>query len=772
MQDYSFVGKRVTRVDSAAKVTGEEKFSADLSLPGMIVGKVKRSPYAHAKICRINIDKAMKLPGVKAVVTGKDTAGVKWGVFRYTLDQQFLPIEKVRYFGEEVAAVAALDEETAIEALELIDVVYDELPAVFDPMEAMEEGAPLIHEEFPNNINIHVPINVGDIEKGFNESHLIREDIFSAGEESYFQGEPYAVVARFDLSGNLEIWMPNAGPHMKSKPLSNAFKIPLNKVRVRKIAIGGAFGGRSEISPADFICALLAQKSGRPVKIVYTREENTVNTRQGHSTVTTIKTGVDRNGKVMARDITCIMNGGAYSSTGPIATSVPFICMEQAYRMDNVRYDGYRVYTNKPVRGMIRVHGRSFACGIDLQLDMLGAELGLDGVEMRLVNARRQGEHTPTRSYVPSCGLVECIEKAAEKSRWKEKWGKLPPFRGIGIGCNSVQTGFPMGIRGGSQALIKFNEDGGITVISGVVDNGQGNDTMLVQIAAEVLGVPMEEIQLITADTEITPNDPGSYSMVSTYVGGQAVMLAAEDARQKLFEIAAEALEANIHDLVARDKNIYVKGNPDRGLPLAKVVRMGLMKGTPVAGQGSFTPKVDPKREWVQNPFGQICETFSFGATVAEVEVDPETGKVRVLEVTPAQDCGFALNAMIVEGQFEGSVAMGGQGGMLTECHHWEKGRLLNPNQLNYLVPLAVDMPKINPIIVETDDPGGPFGAKEAGMSIAMSAAQAYSSAICNAIGVTLKHFPLTPEKILEAIEKKKNGNVSATKSPRHKEGI
>lgn len=760
MADYSYIGKRVARVDSAAKVTGQAKFAADLALPGMIVGKVKRSPYAHAKICSIDIEKARRLAGVKAVVTGKDTTGVKWGVFRYTQDQQFLPIDKVRYFSEEVAAVAALDEETAIEALELIDVEYEELPAVFEPQEAMGKGPPLIHEEFPNNINIHVPINVGDIEKGFAESHLIREDIFTADEESYFQGEPYAVVAHFDLSGNLEIWMPNAGPHMKSKPLSNALKIPLNKVRVRKIAIGGAFGGRSEISPADFICALLARKSGRPVKIVYTREENTTNTRQGHSMVTTIKTGVERNGQVLARDITCIMDGGAYSSTGPIATSVPFICMEQAYRMEHVRYNGYRVYTNKPVRGMIRVHGRSFACGIDLQLDMLGAELGLDPVEMRMVNARRPGEYTPTKSYVPSCGMVECIEKAVEKSGWKEKRGKLPPFRGIGIGCNSVQTGFPMGIRGGSQALIKFNEDGGITVISGVVDNGQGNDTMLVQIAAEVLGVPMEEIQLITADTEITPSDPGSYSMVSTYVGGQAVMLAAQDARQSLFELAAEALEANIHDLVARDKKIYVKGNPDKGLPLAKVVRMGLMKGKPVAGQGSFTPKTDFKREWVQNPFGQICETFSFGATIAEVEVDPETGKVRVLEVTPAQDCGYALNPMIVEGQFEGSVAMGGQGGMLTEYHFWDKkGRLLNPNQLNYLVPLAVDMPKINPIIVETNDPGGPFGAKEAGMSIAMSAAQAYSSAICNAIGVTLKDFPLTPDKILEAIEKKKNEN-------------
>jgi 4-hydroxybenzoyl-CoA reductase subunit alpha len=755
MPEYSYIGKRMPRIDSLAKVTGAAKYTADLKFPRMLVGKVLRSPLPHARILNIDASRALRLPGVKAVVTGKDTYGEKWGVFRYTQDQMFLPLDKVRYFGEEVAAVAATDEDTALEALELIKVDYEELPAVFDPMEAIAPGAPLIHDDFPQNINIHVHIEVGDVEGGFAKSYLVREDTFTAAEESYFQGEPYAVVARFDLDGNLEIWMPNAGPHMKAKPLSNALRIPLHKVHVRKIAIGGAFGGRSEISPADFICALLARKTGRPVKIVYTREENTVCTRQGHSMIATIKTGVDKTGRVLARDVTCYMDGGAYSSTGPIATSVPFLCMEQAYKMDSVRYNGYRIYTNKPIRGMIRVHGRAFACGVDTQLDMIAEELGMDPVEIRLVNAREAGEYTPTRSYVASCAMKETILKAAEKARWKEKWGKLPKWRGIGIGCNSVQTGFPMGIRGGSQAIIKFNEDGGATVISGVVDNGQGNDNMLVQIAAEELGLRPEDIQLVTADTQVTPLDPGAYSQVSTFIGGQAVRLAAQDARKKLFQIAARALEAHPDDLVARDRMIFVKGVPHKGLPIQKVIRMGLSQGISVAGEGSYWPKVDPKREWVQNPYGQMCEAFSFGTTIAEVEVDPETGKVKVLEVVAAQDVGFALNPLVLEGQFQGAVAMGGQGGMLTEYHFWDGGRVMNPTQLEYKVPLAIDMPRIHTIIVESLDPKGPYGAKEAGMSIAMSAAQAYSAAICNAIGVYLKDYPLTPEKILKAIREK-----------------
>ncbi|HKK99357.1 MAG TPA: xanthine dehydrogenase family protein molybdopterin-binding subunit [Desulfotignum sp.] len=759
MTDYSLIGTRMPRMDSRAKVMGKARYTADLKLPGMLVGKILRSPYAHARILNIDTSRALALQGVKAVVTGADTEGVKWGVFAYTRDQQFIQTEKVRYIGDEVAGVAAVDEETALKALDLIHVEYEELPAVFDPMTAMTTDTEPIHAAFPNNINIHVNIDTGSVEENFAKAHYIREDTFTAPEESYFHGEPYAVAARFDYDDCLEIWMPNGGPHMKSKPLSNAFKIPLHKVKVKKITIGGAFGGRSEICPADYICALLAKKTGHPVKIVFTREENTIATRQGHAMITTHKTGVDREGRVLARETTCYMDGGAYSSTGPIATSVPFLSMEQAYRMGSVRYNGYRVYTNKPIRGMIRVHGRGFACGLDTQLDMIAEHLGIDPREMRLRNSRQPGEFTSTGSQVWSCAMDETIKKATAAAGWSEKFAKLPPFHGIGIGTNSVQTGFPMGIRGGSQSFIKFNEDGEATVMSGVVDNGQGNENMLVQIAAEELGLLPEDIHLVSADTETTSSDPGSYSQVSTFVGGQAVKVAASNCRKKLFAVAAKILKTDPDKLTAKNRMIYVTDDPEKSVSIKKTVRVALLNFTSVNAEGGYWPKVDMKREWVSNPYGQMCEAFSFGTTIIEVKVDPDTGRVTVLNAVACQDVGKALNPLVLEGQFEGSVAMGGQGGMLTEYHDWREGRCLNPTMLEYKVPLACDMPEITDIIVESvypENPMGPYGAKEAGMSIAMSAAQAYAGAVSNAIGVYMDSFPLTPDKIVAAIRGKR----------------
>ena len=757
MSEYTLIGKRMPRVDSRAKVMGKAKFTADLKLPGLLVGKVKRSPYAHARILSIDTSKAASLPGVKSIVTGDDTEGIKWGVFGYTRDQQFIQTEKVRYIGDEVAGVAAVDEETALKALDLIQVEYEELPAVYESMEAMASETELIHEGFPNNVNVHVNIDTGNVDENFEKAYYVREDTYTAPEESYFQAEPYVVVANFDHEDCLEVWCPNGGPHMKSKPLSNAFKIPLHKVKIKKISIGGAFGGRSEICPADYICALLAKKTKKPVRIQFTREENTIGTRQGHAMITTHKTGVDKEGRVLARETTCYMDGGAYSSTGPIATSVPFLSMEQVYRMESVRYNGYRIYTNKPIRGMIRTHGRGFASGLDTQLDMIADHLGIDPIEIRLRNVRKPGEYTSTKSLVGSCAMDETIHAAVKKSGWKEKYGKLPPFHGIGIGTNSVQTGFPMGIRGGSQSFIKFNEDGEAFVMSGVVDNGQGNDNMLVQIAAEELGLLPEDIHLVSADTETTSSDPGSYSQVSTFVGGQAVQIAAKKCRKKLFDVAAKILKVEPETLNAENRMIFVKDTPEKSVSIKKAVRISLLNFTSVNAEGGYWPKVDMKREWVKNPYGQMCEAFSFGTTIVEVKVDPETGQVEVLNATACQDVGKALNPLVLEGQFEGSVAMGGQGGMLTEYHDWKDGRCLNTTMLDYKLPLACDMPDIRCSIVESIEPKGPYGAKEAGMSIAMSAAQAYAGAVCNAIGVYMDSFPLTPDKIIAAIKKKQS---------------
>ena len=557
--DYSVVGKRVSRIDSVSKVTGETKYSADLYLPGMLYAKVLRSPYAHARILNIDTSRAEKLPGVRTVITGKDAIPYRWGVFAYTRDMQFLPTDKARFFGQEVAAVAAVSEEIAQEAVNLIKVEWEPLPHVLDPEQALLEGAPQIHDDKPGNVSVRIFVNEGNVERALAESYLVENGRFSSPEESYCQLENYAVMANFDSTG-LDIWCPNAGPHMKARPLSNALGIPTSDVRVRKIAVGGHFGGRSEISPADFMTALLSRKARRPVKLVYTREENFNCVRQVHSSITHSRVGVDREGKITAIDIKVIMDGGAYASTGPIAASVAYIMIEEAYKFANLRYEAIRSYTNKPPRGMYPHHPRTTYAGLELQLDALADNLGMDPLEFRVKNAVHEGYVTPTRTVITSCAEAETMRLAAEKAGWKEKRGHLPPYRGIGMGSGAMISGFPMGIRGGSAAFVRFNEDGDVTVISGVMDNGQGNDSMVAQIAAEELGISLDKVKVITGDTSVTPSDPGAYSQASTLISGGAVKAAAADAKEQLLEVAAQMLEANKENLVARGGRVFVKG--------------------------------------------------------------------------------------------------------------------------------------------------------------------------------------------------------------------
>ncbi|HSH71023.1 MAG TPA: xanthine dehydrogenase family protein molybdopterin-binding subunit [Deferrisomatales bacterium] len=754
MSEHKYIGKSTPRRDTRLKATGEAKFTADLGLPNMLHAAVLRSPHPHARILRLDTSRAAARPGVKAVVTAADSSGVKWGVFRYTRDQEFMARDKVRYIGEEIAGVAAETEEIAREALGLIEVEYEPLPAVFDPLSAIAEGAPLVHDHAPGNINIHVPIAVGDVESALAECDYVHQETTRSEEESYFTTEPYAVLVHCDRQGTVEVWMPNASPHTKAKGLANALELPVSKVHVRHVWVGGAFGGRSDMFPGEYIAALLSRKTRRPIRLVYTREENSIAIRQGHSMVVESTFGFKRNGTLHVADVTAHMDGGAYSSTGPIATSVPFLCFEQTYRVPHVRYNGYRVYTNKPIRGMIRTHGRAWACNVDMQLDLAATALGLDPVEIRRINALTGGETTPTQSYIPSMASLETVEAVAKASRFQEKWGKLPRWRGIGIGSVSVMSGFPMGIRGGSAAIVKFDEDGGATVISGVVDNGQGNENMVLQVAAESLRLPVEQLQLTASDTEITPIDQGAYSQATTLGSGNAVRNACEDAKRQIFEIASVMMESAVEDLEMDDGQVFVRGSRDRGLRLSKVIRTGLLQGKAVIGHGSWGPNVDQTREWISNPKGQFAAAFSYGSAVVEVEVDPETGQVDVLDVWASHDCGRAINPAEVEGQMDGGVAMGGHGGILLEACKWHQGANLNTNFLDYKVPLAPDMPPIHNFIVEADDPTGPFGAKEGGLSISMCTAQAYTNAIANAIGSYIHEFPFTPDRILAAIEK------------------
>lgn len=757
MDSHKVIGKGVVRTDYLAKVTGQAYYTADMKLPGMLVAKVLRSPYAHARILNIDGSRALKVPGVKAVVSGFDGYGIKWGVFRYTQDHAMLPTDKVRYIGEDVAAVAAIDEETALEALDLIRVEYEPLPAVFDPIASMSPEAPQIHDAYPGNINVHVHIDVGDVESAFLESFIVREDTFKAAGEAYAMMEPYAVVAHYD-SGYLDLWMPNAGPHVRAKALSNLLKIPLNRVRVRHIHSGGAFGGRSEVAPGDFITALLSIKSGKPVKLVLSREENAISTRQVHDMIATIKTGVRKDGTILAKEFKVIYDGGAYSSTGPIAASIPYYVYEEAYRFPNVRYDGYRVYTNKGIRGMYGCHGRAFLAGNEVQLDMIAKELNIDPVEIRIKNGLNVGEETATKSRITSGGLAEPIERAAEKAGWKERCGKLQKNRGIGMGCVAIMTGFPMGFRSGSSCYVKLNDDGQATVITGIVDNGQGNESMAVQIASEVLGIPMKDINLINADTEVTNLDPGAYSQAAAFVGGNAVKKACEDARKQILAIASEKLGEAVADLDLQNKMVICRRNTEKRMPISWIAREAFFRAKPITGVGSYIPKIDFEREWVSRPFGQMAGTYSFGASVAEIKIDEETGKITMPHFVTAHDCGKALNPMAVEGQMEGSVQQAGVAA-ITEGNVWSEGFLLNPDLLEYKVPLACDMPEIDTIIVESGDPEGPFGAKEGGLTVRMNAYSAVACAVTNALGVQFSELPLTPDRVLTMIEKMKGGD-------------
>jgi len=506
------------------------------------------------------------------------------------------------------------------------------------------------------------------------------------------------------------------------------------------------------------MAALLSRKARRPVQLVYTREENFNCVRQVHSSITNCKVGVDAEGRITAVDIKVIMDGGAYASTGPIAASVAYIMIEEAYKFANMRYEAIRAYTNKPPRGMYPHHPRTTYAGFELLLDALAEKLGMDPLEFRIKNAVHEGYVTPTRSVITSCAEIETMRLAAEKAGWKEKRGHLPPNRGIGMGCGSVISGFPMGIRGGSAAFVRLNEDGDVIVISGVMDNGQGNDSMISQIAAEELGIPLERIKVITGDTSVTPSDQGAYSQASTVISGGAVKAAAADAKEQLLEVAAQMLEASKEVLVARNGRIFSKGEPEKSVDIAKVARTALAQNRAILGRGDRWPDADSNREWVKNPRGQVASAYSFGTAVAEVEVDPETGKVKLLNMVAAHDCGQPINPLAVEQQIQRSAMEAGPQGVLMEKHDWtSRGQNLNANFLDYWFPLSTDVPNIDPIVVSSNDPFGPFGAKEGGLSISVAMIGAVANAVQNAIGVMPKELPVTPEVVLRLLEERKS---------------
>ncbi len=757
MAGYKVVGKRVPRTDSVPKATGAARFTADISLPRMLYGKILRSPHPHARILSIDTSRAERLPGVRAVVTAADTMKRKYGLFANTRDQHFLAAEKVRYVGDEVAAVAAVDEDIAEEALELIRVEYELLPAVFDPQEAMGEDAPRLHDGVENNVGWALKLTEGNPEEAFGRCAHVIEDRFFSEKISHVPMEPYGALANFE-AGKLHIWAPNMAPFTKRKGLSNMLGLPVPMVRIHHVTIGGAFGSRSDTYPMEFSAALLSMKSGRPVRIQCTQDETMAVTRMMHGAVMDVKMGFAGDGTLLAGDIRFILDGGAYLSSGVMATNAGGHHYSATYRMPNFKYEGLRVYTNKTTCNMHSNHPSNLTMALEQIMDRAAEAMGMDSLDLRLKNAIKANETLANESVISSCGLSECLTGAAEVSGWKAKRGKLPRGRGIGMGCGVCTSGFPLGMRLGSAAFVKLNEDGSATVTTGAIDNGQGNESMMVQVAAEELGIAMKDIALVNGDTELTPQDPGTYSMTATFVSANAVRLAGADARRQMLQIASDRMGVRPEELDITDGRVHVREKPEMGIPVEDVARLSLLAGTPVMGRGAFMPKPHSPQGWAdlaRKKPGQQGPTYTFGTSVAEVEVDEDTGKVNVLKLTLVDDMGFAINPMAVEGQMEGFAEML-LGQALYEEHHWDtkSGKLLTPLFDDYRIPTALDIPTFETRFVETIDPDGPYGGKDVGIGGTGGVIAAIVNAIYDAVGVRVKSLPVSSERLLEALRK------------------
>ncbi len=758
-KELTIVGARLPMLDAAQKVKGAALFTDDLVLPGMLYGKILRSPVPHARILNIDTSRAQKLPGVKGVVTGRDIPDRQYGIVPRAKDEYALAKNKVRYIGDDVAAVCAIDPEIAEEAIELIEVDYEELPAVFDPLDSIKDGAPEIHSGIKHNTSFGIKKEFGDVAAAFAECDFVFEDTFYSQPVNHAPLEPHAALAQFDpLNGELTIWSCTQIPFFLRRNLSNTLQIPESKVRVIKPKVGGGFGQKIDLFAKDFCAAWFAMHLNRPVKFLYEREEVFISTRQRHPMYITVKTGVKKDGTILAQKFKAYADGGAYNSTAPTMIALSCFFLMIPYRVPNLIYEGYHVYTNKPVGGAMRGHGIPQArFAVERQLDMIANRIHVDPVEIRLKNSIQAGEPHAAGFVINTCGFSDSVQKAADAIGWAEKRGKLPLGRGVGLAGASFPSGVSNMSHISSGAVVQLGRDGAVNVLSGAADIGQGAETVISQIVAEELGVRLEDIRITAADTGITPLDPGTFGSGVTVRAGNAARLAAISVKQKLFNLIADKLEADAADLDARDCKIIVKNSPDKSMTLVQALKTYQYADLPmpIVGRGSWmAPASEPTTLFKEN--GNFSPNYSFMTQAADVEVDLNTGKVKLLRMVTAHDCGRPINPMLVEGQLEGSV-VGGMGQALYEHVIVEKGQVMNPSFLDYGFPTFLEIPEIEAIEVETDDPIGPYGAKEAGEGTQLSPAPAIVNAIYDAIGVDFLELPITPEKILDALEAGKN---------------
>ena len=752
---HAVVGKPLPRVDALEKVTGKAQYVYDMALPGMLWGEILRSPYPHARITRIDTSRASTHPGVLAVITGADLPYAKFGAF--VQDETALAVDKVRYMGEGVAAVCAVDERTALEALELIEVDYEPLPGVYDPEEAMKEEAPRLFDDVERNVVAHNRVIGGDVEKGFAEADYVFEDRFVTSRQCHTCMEPHGCIADWDATGRVTFWMSTQSTFFDRFALMGILGLPAAKIRIIAPYLGGGFGSKSEPHSIYVCAAHFSKMTGRPVKMVHSRDEEFTSSRTRHKQILYIKTGVKKDGTITARQARVILDNGAYTSYGPGVSLTESMLGGALYRLPAYRYDGYTVYTNNPFGGAFRGFGSpQWTFAAESHTDMIAERLGMDPVEFRLKNLHRPGEKAISGPTLTTCGVAEALEKAAQAVGWRER-KNLPPNRGVGLACGIHFTSgkfHPHVNADFCAAGVKVNEDGSVNLLIGAVEMGTGAATTAVaQICAEELGVSLDDVEVWNSDSETIPADFGTYGSRVTTLSGNAVRMACESIREQLFRVASEKLQVSPSELALGGSRVYVASDPTRGMTLGEVVQSSIFRdrdGRQVMAFAHYDAPCDlPDPE---TGVGDFAMAYSFGVHAVEVEVDPETGFTRVLRMVAATDCGNLINPALAEGQVEGGFAQG-LGYALMEDLVCQEGQVLNPRFGSYKIPTVMEMPRVEALWVETNDPRGPYGAKGLGEMGLVPTAPAIANAVYQACGIRIQDLPLTPEKVLNALE-------------------
>jgi 4-hydroxybenzoyl-CoA reductase alpha subunit len=762
-KDLNVIGKPFRKVDARSKCVGATKFADDITLPRMLFCKILRSHMPHALIKSIDVSKAVAMPGVLAVITGKDLP-ITYGILPVSQDEHPLCTDKVRFIGDPVAAVAAIDEDTAFDAMNLIEVEYEPLATIASIEEAVETSEPRIHD-YGDAGNVHksVHLEFGDMDEGFAEADLVREDVFFYEGNTHLPMEQHAALAHFDADNKLTLWSSTQTPHYVHRALAKTLEMQAAHIRVIATPNGGGFGGKSDPFNHEIVVSKLSMITKRPVKVTLTREEVFYCHRGRHPVLMKSRIGVKKDGSITALDFQTFLDGGAYGSYGVASTFYTGALQTVTYEVPRYRFRGLRAFTNKPPCGPKRGHGTPQPrFGLEVQLDKIAEQLNLDPAEMRLKHLVEPYSVTANYLRVGSMGLGKCIEKVVKGSDWKSKFKKMPTGRGVGIACSSYICGAGLPIYWNnmphSGVQLRLDRQGGVCVQCGSTDIGQGSDSVLAYVVAEILGIDPFDIRVITADTDLTPVDLGSYSSRVTLMTGNAAIQAAERARELLTMAVAEKLSLPVENLSFAERRVFDVENPEVGVTFAEAVVLAESKFGTIGTVGSYVPPRSPGK--FKGAGVGPSPAYSYSAAVAEVDVDVETGYVNVPRIWVAHDIGRSINPMLVMGQVEGSIYMGLGEALMEEMVYRSNRNVVHkfPSLLEYKSPTTMEMCDVVTYLVEDADPNGPFGAKEVGQGPLLPVMPAIANAVYDAVGVRIDEVPITPEKVLTALRAKAQG--------------